>query len=127
MSEQVRILDRSAPSVIIFEAMVKKVAKGDLLKHFTIKPEGDDSVADVEMTVNGKSVPVVEALLYCFKQFDAEVEARAQELVKEMTSSLALGRIRSSLERIESEVDTAETAVKADVKDWLRTNGKKHL
>lgn len=127
MSEQIRVLDRNAPAIIIFEAMVKKVAKDDLLKHFTLKPNGDDSVANVEMMVNGKSVPVMETLLHYFKQFDAEVESRAQELVKEMTSSLALGRIRSSLERIEHEVDTAETAVKANVKDWFRTNGEKRL
>ena len=77
MSEQIRILDRSNPSILIFEAMVEGTKREDMLDAFGLRPDGDDTVAQVDMLVNGVLVPVVKTLGHYFKLFDDQVEERA--------------------------------------------------
>lgn len=118
MSERIRILDRNAPAIVIFEAMVKKAAEGDLLEHFTIQPNGDDTVANVEMTVNGESVPIMETLLSYFNQFDSDVEGRAKEMALEMTTSLGLEKIRDQMQSLEQNTMQQQGAIESAIIEW---------
>lgn len=122
MSEQIRILDRNNPSILIFEAMVKGTKREDMLDTFNLRPGGDDTVAQVEMLVNGVPVPVVKTLEHYFKLFDDQVEERAAILAKEMVTSLGLEKIRDHLSSLETAMQGAEWCIESAINEWTSKN-----
>lgn len=110
MTETVRILDRNEACITIFEAMVRACPDKDIINVFGIETKGNDSVAEVKMTVNGIEVPVLETLNHFWGQYDDHLNKAAQEKVKETVMGAGLQNLVNALQNAEWMVNDALAA-----------------
>lgn len=82
----IKLLERNELSITLLNAMCKQLDDdGDILKHFNLEANGDSSVADLKILINGVEVDLVPELTDFIKlidkQFEDAVEKKAKELV----------------------------------------------
>lgn len=113
------ILARTAFGVSLFEAMVDVTTKEDLLKKFSIDPDGDNTEVDfsVIVTVNGVAVPFEEhfekLVERTFSEREEKFEAEVLEKAKELIS-------RSRLEKLEQLISEAEWKIEQELEELMR-------
>lgn len=114
MKEKIDIIkDRNDPaSILLLKAMLAaKPSRGHMLEAF-FEDQGIPygPVVEVEMTINGVSVPIIETLNACWEAADKiqqeEVLKKAQELILE-----------SGLDKIRNALDNAERLVKDAIRE----------
>ena len=115
MKEKIDIIkDRTDPaSMLLLKAMLaSQIGKGKKMLEAFFEAQGIPygPVVEVEMTINGVSVPIVETLNAAWNAADdvqnAEVTKKAQELILE-----------SGLDKIRSALDNAERLVKDVIRE----------
>lgn len=105
MTTTIKLLDRNAVSITLWNAMCASVSKNDLLEHFNIEPTGEDTAAEVKITVNGVEVDFTETFVKYVQQFNtgfnAAVEKKAKELIMKDN---ALQELAHAIEDAEYEI-----------------------
>ena len=85
MSIEIRLLDRNAVSITLWNAMCAEVKRKDILEHFNVIPEDYATTATIKITVNDIEVDFTTTFAKYVEQFDAAfksaVEKKALEIV----------------------------------------------
>lgn len=101
LPEDVDVIAHTTASILIIEAMLFAIgADDDLQKSFGMAT----SKASVEMTVNGRPVPVLRALEDAWRRCDAEVDARARKMAIRMVSDAGLEPLAEVLRDAEQKI-----------------------
>lgn len=119
MQETIQLLDQNDVAMTVFNAMCVKAEKGDILDMFNIKPDGDSTVVNLQVLVNGVEVPAVEYMTSIVAQITDHINDRAKVLAKQMVldniDDLVRDSIRNKLQNIEDLLDD----VSSDLSDKL--------
>lgn len=101
LTEEVDVIAGTSASILIIEAMLFAVgADADLQESFGMKA----SKASVEMTVNGKPVPIVSTLEDAWRRCDAEIDQRARKMAIRMVTEAGLEPLAEVLRDAEQKI-----------------------
>lgn len=101
LAEEVDVIAHTPASILILEAMLFAVgADADLQKSFGIAT----SKVVVEMTVNGRPVPIVKSLEDAWRRCEAEIDARARKMAVRMVTEAGLEPLAEVLRDAEQKI-----------------------
>jgi len=101
LTEEVDVIGDTPASILIIEAMLLAIgADADLQESFGMKT----STASVQMTVNGKPVPIVDTLTEAWRRCDAEIDARARKMAVRMVTAAGLEPLAEALRDAEQKI-----------------------
>lgn len=106
MSETVKILERSGPAIAIWNAICAVKTK-DFIERLKIEPNGNDTVAEVSMFVNGKEVPVIASLAEFIGMYTEHVRQEASRQALKMVTGAGLQDLVSALNQAQYDIEAA--------------------
>lgn len=122
---KVKLLAQNDLSVTIWNAICETYPSDSIIEELRIGTDGDYTEADVELTVNGKSVDLEGTLKSYFDMLDEMVSKRASEVASQMVADLALESIREKFNAMASAIEGSAWAIKDEMHKWMTKRGMK--
>ena len=109
MPEEIKILLRNTPQIIIWNLMcahAEKIGKLDKLDEVfpDLRANGNDTVIQAELIVNGVSLPVMDSLNAYWTKAEESLDQRAREMAAEVLKGSPLQSLMNRLSNIEWEI-----------------------
>ena len=109
MTEEIKILLRNTPQIIIWNLMcahAEKIGKLDKLDEVfpDLRANGNDTVIQAELIVNGVSLPVMDSLNAYWLKAEETLDQRARDMTAETLKGSRLQSLMNRLSAIEWEV-----------------------
>ena len=123
MQDTIKLLDKNDVAVTVFNAMCMK-STTNIFETFNIDLEGDSTVVNLQVLVNGVEVPAVEYMTSIIAKITDHIQDHAVVLAKQMVldniEDLVRDSIRNKLQNIEDLLDD----VSSDLSDKLIKQNK---
>ncbi len=122
---KIKLFDHySNVSHTVFRAIHRKYPDAsEILKEVGVERDGRDMYVNVEMTVNGKPVDVVDTLTTFFDNLEDVINKRAFTIASEMVTSLAADKISEQVDKIRDTLRDSEWAMRNALREWMRERG----
>jgi hypothetical protein len=122
MSEQNVITEKvdptayNAPSVMLINAMAALAGdKGDIAEIFKLEyTKGEKPMVDVQLFVNGVSVPFAAAVTFAWESLNAKINKKVEERALALVNGSGLIDLKNALDNAEWQI---EEALKKALKD----------
>jgi len=105
----------NAPSVMLINAMAALAGDaGDIAEIFKLEyVKGEKPTVDVQLFVNGVSVPFAAAVTFAWESLNAKINKKVEERALELVSRARLDKLLNALENAEWQIEDAlEKALK---------------